>query len=37
MEKLGSQWTDFEEISYLSFRKSVEEFPVSFISDKNYG
>ena len=37
-EDLGSRWTDFCEISYLSmFRKSVEKLQVSLKSDKNGG
>jgi hypothetical protein len=36
MEQLGSQWTDFREIWYLSiFRKTVEKIQVSLKSDKN--
>jgi len=36
MEKLGSHWTDFHEILYLSiFRKSVEKIQFSLISEKN--
>jgi len=36
MEKLGSQWTNFYEIWYLSiFRESVEKIQVSLKSDKN--
>jgi hypothetical protein len=35
MEKLGSHWTDFHEIFYLSmFRKSVEKIQESLKSDK---
>jgi hypothetical protein len=38
MEQLGSHWTDFSEICYLSiFRKSVEEIQVSLKSDKHNG
>jgi hypothetical protein len=38
MEQLGSHWTDFHEILYLSiFRKSVKKIRVSLISDKNNG
>jgi hypothetical protein len=38
MEQLGSHWTDFNKIWYLSiFRKSVEKLPVSLKSDKNKG
>jgi hypothetical protein len=38
MEQLGSHWTDFHGIRYLSiFRKSVEKIQVSFKSDKNNG
>jgi hypothetical protein len=38
MEQLGSYWTDFHEIWYLSiFRKSVEKIQVSLKSDKNNG
>jgi hypothetical protein len=38
MEQLGSHWTDFHEILYLSiFRKSVEEIQVPLKSDKNNG
>ena len=39
MEKLGSHWTDFHEIWYLSifFRKSLEKILVSLKSDKNNG
>jgi hypothetical protein len=38
MEQLGSHWTDFHEIWYLSiFRKSVEQIQVSLKSDKNSG
>ena len=38
-EQLGSQWTDFHEISYLIFffRKSVEKIQVSLKSDTNIG
>jgi len=36
MEKLGSHWTDFHEIWYLSiFQKSAEQIQVSLKSDKN--
>ena len=36
MEKLGSYWTDFYKIWYLStFPKSVEKFQVSLKTDKN--
>jgi hypothetical protein len=36
--KLGSHWTGFHDIWYLSiFRKSVEKIQVSFKSDKNTG
>ena len=36
MEQLGSQWTDFHEIWYLStFRKPVNKIQVSLNSDKN--
>ena len=38
MEQLGSHWTDFNEIWYLSiFRKSDEKIQVLFKSDKNNG
>jgi hypothetical protein len=38
MDQLGSQWTDFHEIWYLSiFRKSAEKIQVSLKSDKNNG
>ena len=38
MEQLGSYWTDFYEIWYLSmFRKSVPKILVLLKSDKNYG
>jgi len=38
MEKLGSHWTDFHEIWYLSiFLKYVEKIQVSLKSDKNNG
>jgi len=38
MEQLGSHWTDFYEILYLSiFRNSVEKNRVSLKSDKNNG
>ena len=38
MEQLGSCWTDFDEIWYLSiFRKSVEKIQVSLKSDKSNG
>jgi len=34
-EKLGSHWTDFHEILYLSiFRKSVEKIQVLLLSEK---
>ena len=37
-KQLGSQWTDFHEILYLSiFRKSVEKIQVTLKSDKNKG
>jgi len=37
-EQLGSNWTDFREISYLNiFRKSVEKIQVSLKSDENNG
>jgi hypothetical protein len=37
-EQLGSQWTDFHEILYLSiFSKPVEKIQVSSKSDKNKG
>ena len=36
MEQLGSHWTDFREMLYLSiFRKPVEKIQVSLKSDKN--
>jgi hypothetical protein len=36
--ELGSDWTDFNEISYLNiFRKSAEKIQVSLQSDKNNG
>ena len=36
MEQLGSQYTDFDDISYLRiFRKSVEKIQVSLKSDNN--
>ena len=36
MEQLGTHWTDFHEILYLSItRKSVEKIQVSLKSDKN--
>ena len=38
VEKLGSHWTDFHEIWYVSiFRKSVEKIQVSLKSNKNNG
>jgi hypothetical protein len=38
VEQLGSHWTDFYEIWYLSiFRNSVEVVQVSLKSDKNNG
>jgi hypothetical protein len=38
MEQLGSHWSDFDEIWYLSFcRKSVEKVQYSLKSDKNNG
>jgi len=38
MEQLGSHWTDFHEILYLSiFRKFVEKTQVSLKSGKNNG
>ena len=38
MEQLGSHWTDFHEIWYMSiFRKSVERIQVSLKSNNNYG
>ena len=38
MGQLGSQWTNFHEIWYLSiFRKSVENIQVAIKSDKNNG
>jgi hypothetical protein len=37
MKQLGSHWTDFHEILYLSiFRKSIEKSQVSLKSDKKY-
>jgi len=37
-EQLGSHWTDFHEVSYLSiFRKRVEKIQVSLKSDKKNG
>jgi hypothetical protein len=37
MEQIGSHWTDFYEIWYLSiFLKRVEEIQVLLKSDKNY-
>jgi hypothetical protein len=36
MEQLGSQWTDFREIWYLSIiRMSLEKIQISLKSDKN--
>ena len=36
MEQLGSHWMDWHEVSYLSsFRKFVDNVPVSLKSDKN--
>jgi hypothetical protein len=36
IQQLGSHWTEFLEIWYLSiFRKSVEKIQVSLTSDKN--
>jgi hypothetical protein len=38
MEQLGSMWTDFHEVWFLSiFLKSFEEIQVSVKSDKNNG
>ena len=38
IEQLGSRWSGFHEIWYLSnFRKSVEKIQVSLKSDKNNG
>ena len=39
MEQLGSQWTEFNEIRYLSFvfPKSLEKIQISLQSDKNNG
>jgi hypothetical protein len=38
MEKLGSYWTEFHEIGYLSiFKKSVKKIEVSLKSDKGNG
>jgi hypothetical protein len=38
MEPLGSHWKDFHEIWYMSsFRKSVENIPVSLNYEKNNG
>ena len=38
MEQLGSHWTNFHEILYLSiFRNSIEKIRVSLKSDKNNG
>jgi hypothetical protein len=38
MEQLGSHWTDFHDIWYLSiFGKSVEQIQVSLKSDNNNG
>jgi hypothetical protein len=38
MEQLGSNWTDFHEIWYLSiFRKSVQKFQVLLMSEKITG
>jgi len=38
MEQLGSQWTDFHEIWYLTiFRKSVEKIQFSLKYDNNNG
>ena len=38
MEKPGSHWTDFDEISYLRIlRRSVDKIQVSLKSDKNNG
>ena len=38
MEQLGSRWTDFHEIGYLSnFRKSIDKIQFFLKSDKNNG
>jgi hypothetical protein len=38
MEKIGSHWTDFHDICYVSFfGKSVEKIQGSLKSDKNNG
>jgi hypothetical protein len=37
MEQLDSHWTDFDEISFVNFRKYVEKIQVSLKSDKNNG
>jgi hypothetical protein len=38
MEKLGSLWTDFNEVwCLITFRKSVEKIQVSLKSDQNNG
>ena len=38
IKQLGSRWTDFHEISYLSdFRKYVPKIQISLMSDKNIG
>jgi len=38
MEQLGTHWTDFHEIGYLSnFRKSVVKIQLFLKSDKNNG
>ena len=37
MEKLVSHWTDFHEIWYERFRKSVEKIQFSLELDKNNG
>jgi len=38
MEQLGSHWTDFHEIWYLSMiRKTVQKIQVSLKADKNDG
>ena len=37
MEQHGSHWTDFHEILYLSFRKSVQKLQVTLKSNKNNG
>jgi hypothetical protein len=38
MQQLGSQWTNFHEILYLSiFGKSIEKIQVSLRLDKNIG